>query len=211
MHEPHRICAGAFPTAVGAHVRYGRDAHDRKVILCPEVVGTCNKGIQMKSFNTPSLLLAGLLALAGAANAQTAAGTSNVPNKAGEASTMTNGVPNAMTTNTPGSETPAMTKGQIRQDAKGRDAASATTNSPGRAGEASTMVQGRPNANPNAPTLTKSKSERRMEREMKRAQRKQEREMAAMGHRGAEPATAAGISPNSSAGNPSVFKGGTPK
>jgi hypothetical protein len=163
----------------------------------------------MKNFTTPSLLLAGLMALAGVANAQTAAGTTDVPSKAGEASTMTNGVPNAKTTNTPGSEAPAMTKSQIREDAKGRDAATATTNSPGRAGEASTMVQGKPNANPDAPTLTKSKSERRMEKEMKKAQRKQDREMAAMGHRGANPAV--GTSPNTAEGNPSVFNGGTPK
>ena len=165
----------------------------------------------MKNFTTTSLLLAGLMAVAGVANAQAAAGTSDVPSKAGEASTMTNGVPNAKTTNTPGSGAPAMTKGQTRQEAMGRDAASATTNSPGRAGEASTMVEGKPNANPDAPTLTKSKSDLRMEREMKRAQRKQQRESAAMGQRGAEAATAAGISPNSAAGSPSVFEGGTPK
>ncbi len=165
----------------------------------------------MKTSTTASLLLTGLMALAGVASAQTGAATSNVPTTAGEASTTTNGAPNAMTTNTPGSETPAMSKGQVRQDAKGRDSASATTNSPGRAGEASTMVQGKPNANPDAPTLTKSKSERRSEREMKRAQRKQERDMAVMGQKGAQVGAEAGTPENSPAGNPSVFKGGTPK
>ena len=165
----------------------------------------------MKNFTTPSLLLASLMAIAGVASAQTATGTSNVPAMAGEASTTTNGVPNAMTSNTPGSEMPAMTKGEIRQDAKGRDAASATTRSPGRAGEASTTVKGNPNANPDAPTLTKSKSERRMEREMKIAQRKQNREMAVMGQKGAQVGAEAGTPQNSPAGNPSVFKGGTPQ
>jgi hypothetical protein len=158
-----------------------------------------------------SLLLAGLIALAGAASAQTAAGTSNVPMKAGEASTMTQGVPNALTTNTPGSETPALTKGEIRNEAKGRDAATATTRSPGRAGEASTMVKGDPNANPDSPMLTKSKSERRMEKEMKKAESKRVRELAVMGQKGAQVGAEAGTPQNSPAGNPSVFKGGTPQ
>ena len=165
----------------------------------------------MKNFTTSSILLASLLAIAGIASAQTAAGTSNVPAMAGEASTTTNGVPNAMTTNTPSSEMPAMSKGEIRQDAKGRDAASATTRSPGRAGEASTMVMGKPNANPDAPTLTKSRSERRMEREIKIAQRKHNRELAVMGQKGAQVGAEAGTPQNSPAGNPSVFKGGTPQ
>ena len=49
----------------------------------------------MKKLATPSLLLAGLIAFAGVAQAQTASATSDVPVKAGEASTMTQGVPNA--------------------------------------------------------------------------------------------------------------------
>lgn len=158
-----------------------------------------------------SLLLAGLIALAGAASAQTAAGTSNVPMKAGEASTMTQGVPNALTTNTPGSEAPALTKGEIRNDAKGRDAATATTRSPGRAGEATTMIKGDPNANPDSPMLTKSKSERRMEKEMKKAESKRVRELAVMGQKGAQVGAEVGTPQNSPAGNPSVFKGGTPQ
>lgn len=165
----------------------------------------------MKNFSTPCLLLAGLMALAGVANAQTAEVTSDVPMQAGEASTMTNGVPNAMTTNTISADVPAMTKSQIRQEAKGRDAASATTHSPGRAGEASTMVKGNPNADPDSPMLNKSRSERKMEKEMKKAQRKQERELSVMGQRGAQVGAEVGTPQNSPAGNPSVFKGGTPQ
>ncbi len=165
----------------------------------------------MNKHATTSLLLAGLMALAGVASAQTAAGTSNVPMQAGEASTMTQGVPNARTTNTPGSLAPAMTKSEIREEAQGRGGASATTRSPGRAGEASTMVKGRPNANPDAPTLTKSKSERKMERELKKAEARRAREMAVMGQKGAQVGAEVGTPQISPAGNPSVFKGGTPK
>lgn len=165
----------------------------------------------MNKHATSSLLLAGLMALAGVASAQTAAGTSDVPMQSGEASTMTQGVPNAKTTNTPGSEAPAMTKSEIREDAQGRSAATATTRTPGRSGEASTMVNGVPNANPDSPMLTKSRSERRMEKEMKKADRKQARETAVMGQRGAQVGAEAGTPQNSPAGNPSVFKGGTPK
>lgn len=158
-----------------------------------------------------SLLLAGLIALAGVANAQTAAATSDTPVQAGEASTLTQGVPNAKTTNTPGSEAPALTKSEIREDAQGRSAASATTRTPGRAGEASTMVKGDPNANPDSPMLTKSKSERKMEKELKKAESKQAREIAVMGQKGAQVGAEPGTPPNSPAGNPSVFKGGTPQ
>ena len=141
----------------------------------------------MTKFATPSLLLAGLIAFAGVANAQTAAATSNTPLQAGEASTMTQGVPNAKTTNSGSAEMPAMTtKSEIREDAQGRSKATATTRSPGRAGEASTMVNGVPNANPDSPMLTKSKSERKMEKEMKKADRKHARETAVMGQTGAQ-------------------------
>ena len=140
----------------------------------------------MNKYATHSLLLAGLMALAGVAHAQTGAVTSDVPVKAGEASTMTQGVPNAKTTNSPASEAPAMTKSEIREDAQGRGKATATNRTPGRAGEHSTMVNGKPNANPDAPTLSKSKSEIRAEKELKKAQRKQEREMAVMGQKGAQ-------------------------
>lgn len=164
----------------------------------------------MKKLVAPSLLLAGLMALTGAAHAQTAAGTSNVPMQAGEASTTTQGVPNAKTTNSTASEAPVMSKSEIREDAKGRNAATATTHSPGRAGEASTMVGGRPNGDPTAPTLSKSKSERKIEKEMKKAEAKRTREMAMMGQKGAQMGAEVGTPHVSPAGNPSVFKGGTP-
>jgi hypothetical protein len=160
---------------------------------------------------TPSLLLAGLIALAGAAHAQSAATTSDVPTRAGEASTMTQGAPNAATTNTPGSEAAPVTRTQAREDAQGRSKASATTHTPGRAGEASTMVKGNPNADPDSPLLNKSKSERKMEKEMKKAQARQARELAVMGQKGAQVGAEVGTPQVSPAGNPSVFKGGTPQ
>ena len=171
------------------------------------------KEIRMKMIANSSLLLAGLMAFAGVAQAQTAAGTSDVPVNAGEASTTTQSVPNAKTTNSLATEAPMMnqSKSEIREDAQGRSNASASTRSPGRAGEASTMVDGRPNANPDVPTLSKSRSEIRVEKEMKKAQRKQDREIAVMGQIGAQAGAEAGTPQVSPAGNPSVFKGGTPK
>lgn len=165
----------------------------------------------MTKFSTPSILLAGLIAVAGVVHAQTAAVTSDVPVQAGEASTTTQGVPNAKTTNSVTSDAPALTKSEIREDAQGRSKATATTRSPGRAGEASTMVNGVPNANPDSPMLTKSKSERKMEKEMKKAERKQARELAVMGQKGAQAGAEVGTPQISPAGNPSVFKGGTPQ
>jgi hypothetical protein len=94
-----------------------------------------------------SVLLAGLLAVAGAqAQSASASGSSDLSPKAGEASTQTLGVPNMAPTNSPVSEAPRLSREQLREDAQGRDAAAATTSVPGRAGEATTMVQGRPNA-----------------------------------------------------------------
>lgn len=183
------------------------------VVHCPESSGLLTKEIRMKMIANSSLLLAALMAFAGVAQAQTAAGTTDVPVSAGEASTMTQGVPNAKTTNSVGAEAQMVNKSktEIREDAQGRSNASATTRSPGRAGEASTMVEGRPNANPDAPTLNKSRSELRVEREMKKAQRKQERAIAVMGQKGAQVDAEVGTPQVSPAGNPSVFKGGTPK
>ena len=98
-----------------------------------------------------SILLAGLLAVAGAqAQSSSASGSSDVPTRAGEASTTTRGVPNAVTTNSPMTEAPK-TREMNSQEAKGMGAAAATTSVPGRAGEATTMVHGQPNMNPNAP------------------------------------------------------------
>jgi hypothetical protein len=57
-----------------------------------------------KSIIARSLLLAGVLTAGAAAQAQTywsSTGTSDSPQQAGEASTMTNGVPNMVTTNSP--------------------------------------------------------------------------------------------------------------
>lgn len=94
-----------------------------------------------------SILLAGLLSVAAAqAQSTSASGSSDLPPKAGEASTQTNGAPNMAPTNNPVSEAPRLSREQIREDAHGQGAATATTRVPGRAGEATTMVQGRPNA-----------------------------------------------------------------
>ena len=94
-----------------------------------------------------SILLAGLLAVAGVhAQSAPASGSSDLPPKAGEASTQTHGVPNKLTTNSPVTEAPILDKDQVRQEANGQSNASVTTPVPGKAGEASTMVQGRPNA-----------------------------------------------------------------
>jgi hypothetical protein len=98
-----------------------------------------------------SILLAGLLAVGGAqAQGSSASGSSDVPMQAGEASTMTRGVPNAATTNSPVTEAPK-TREMVRQEAHGMGAAAATTMVPGRAGEATTMINGQPNMNPNVP------------------------------------------------------------
>ena len=100
-----------------------------------------------------SILLAGLLAVAGVqAQSTSASGSSDLPPKAGEASTQTYGAPNAATTNSPVTEAPK-TREMIRQEAQGMGAAAATTAVPGRAGEASTMVHGQPNIDPNTPPL----------------------------------------------------------
>lgn len=98
------------------------------------------------------LLLAGLLAAAGAqAQSTPAAGNSDGPPKAGEASTQTQGVPNARTTNSPVTEAPVQGKDAVRQEAQGMGAAAATSSVAPKAGEASTYVQGKPNADPAAP------------------------------------------------------------
>jgi hypothetical protein len=99
-----------------------------------------------------SVLLAGLLAAAGAqAQSTPAAGSSDLPPKAGEASTQTQGAPNAATTNSPVTEAPAVSKDEKRQEAQGMGAAAATSSVPPKAGEASTTVQGKPNIDPNMP------------------------------------------------------------
>ncbi|MDB5872739.1 MAG: hypothetical protein JWQ07_2181 [Ramlibacter sp.] len=111
-----------------------------------------------------SVLMAGLLAAAGAqAQSTPAAGNSDVPPKAGEASTQTGGAPNALTTNSTASEAPISTKDALRQDAQGMNRAAATSSVPPRAGEASAMVRGKPNVDPNGVVGPRSRAEVRAE------------------------------------------------
>lgn len=117
------------------------------------------------------LLLAGVLAAAGAAQAEY---TFDVPTQAGEASTMTGGAPNRTTSNVPytyygQSRSSTATMGAApavvydsyaypssvyilpapvttqRSDPYSRSSASETSNVPERAGEASNMTRGAPN------------------------------------------------------------------
>jgi hypothetical protein len=157
-----------------------------------------------------SVLLAGLMAAAGAqAQSTSAGGSSDLPPKAGEASTQTNGVPNAATTNSPVTEAPVSTKDAIRQEANGTGGASATTSVPGRAGEASTMVRGKPNADPNDPMASKSRAEVRSEAAMQRAQTGATRASQMMGSPGY--GSSAGRPATLPVDMPSVFQGGTPQ
>lgn len=92
------------------------------------------------------IALVAAFALSSAAYAQKAAETTNVPQRAGEASTMTGGSPNAKTTNsttTAGKSSTAASSAMGNTSGKG--SASATTNVPDRAGQASTMTKGVPN------------------------------------------------------------------
>jgi hypothetical protein len=98
------------------------------------------------------IALIAAFAVSGAAYAQKANETSNTPQRAGEASTMTGGAPNAKTTNettTPSPADKAMTKrakGKMAKKGKSNMAtATETSNTPQRAGEASTMTGGVPN------------------------------------------------------------------
>ena len=104
------------------------------------------------------LLLAGLLAAAGAqAQSTPAAGSSDGPPKAGEASTQTMGAPNAKTTNSTATEAPIPNnKDVVRQEAQGMGAASATSPIAPKAGEASTFVRGAPNAEPAPHAMTRA-------------------------------------------------------
>jgi hypothetical protein len=118
----------------------------------------------MKKSLSRVLLLAGVVAAAGVAQAE----TFNTPTQAGEASTMTQGAPNLLTDNPGlsygvqgGVDTRAMGAGPATITGyetttvygmpsthlwpERRDGATATFNVPGRAGEASTMTNGVPN------------------------------------------------------------------
>jgi hypothetical protein len=108
-----------------------------------------------KSIASSSVLLAALLACAGIAQAQqstaevragahnmtSASATSNVPSRSGEASTMTNGVPNLMTSNPQPGEMGIESKLTVR-----------------RAGEMSSMVNGVPNMDPNDHAQNRARS-----------------------------------------------------
>ena len=156
------------------------------------------------------VLLAGLLAAAGVqAQSTSASGSSDLPPKAGEMSTQSQGVPNAATSNSPVTEAPLPGKDAIRQDAHGMSGASATTSVPGKAGEMSTTVQGRPNANPNDPMVGKSRAEVRGEVATKRAERDATRASRMMGNAGY--GAAVGKPANLPADAPTVFEGGTPQ
>ena len=156
------------------------------------------------------VLLAGLLAAAGVqAQSTSASGSSDLPPKAGEMSTQSQGVPNAATSNSPVTEAPLSSKDAVRQDASGQSGASATTSVPGKAGEMSTTVQGRPNANPNDPMVGKSRAEVRGEVESKRAERDVARASRMMGAPGY--GAPIGKPANLPADSPTVFQGGTPQ
>jgi hypothetical protein len=114
-----------------------------------------------RSRTTASLLLAGLLASAGAFAQSTSSASSNVPLQAGEASTVSRGVPNMAPSAVQVDPMPATgTMGAAPADpavvapsdpAYGgrvvpRGSASVTSNVPTGAGEASTMTRGVPNA-----------------------------------------------------------------
>jgi hypothetical protein len=115
-----------------------------------------------KTFQTSALLLSGLMA-AGIAQAE----TYDTPQQAGEASTMTMGAPNQLTTNSPyggnsvvvdttvlGAPATVYSYSYVpdtvvthvyRPELVSRNASAATFNVPSRAGEASTMTGGAPN------------------------------------------------------------------
>ena len=156
------------------------------------------------------VLLAGLLAAAGVqAQSTSASGSSDLPPKAGEMSTQSQGVPNAATSNSPVTEAPLSNKDATRQDASGMSGASATTSVPGKAGEMSTTVQGRPNANPNDPAVGKSRAEVRGEVASKRAERDAARASRMMGSSGY--GTPVGTPATLPIDSPSVLQGGTPQ
>ena len=104
----------------------------------------------IKAKTTLSLLLAGLMA--GGAWAQTASATSDVPLKAGEASTQTRGQPNMATANQPTAAAPVTSATGVPVDS-----ATVTSNTPTMAGEASTTTNGVPNMSTNNPVTDGSR------------------------------------------------------
>ncbi len=101
------------------------------------------------------VLLAGMLATAGVYAQSTygpgSSGSSDLPPKAGEASTQTNGVSNATTTNSHVSEAPAPGAGTTSSNTRAMGAGAVTSNVATKPGEASTYVMGSPNADPMKP------------------------------------------------------------
>lgn len=97
-----------------------------------------------------SIVFAAAMAAAGVAQAQLAE-TTNTPQRAGEASTMTGGAPNSQTSNLPGTTTNKQTSGMgnTGSETAGKAAAAETTSTPQRPGEASTMTGGAPNVKTN--------------------------------------------------------------
>jgi hypothetical protein len=92
-----------------------------------------------------SMLIAMTLAASTAAYAGGASESTESPQRAGEMSTMTNGVPNLKTTNSPYGDRVAQ-GGRI---ANTQLTASETSDTPLRAGEMSTMTRGAPNVSTN--------------------------------------------------------------
>lgn len=185
----------------------------------------------MKS-HTPSVLLTALLMAGGAfAQGTGAVDIHRLPPGAGEASTMVGGRPNA------NPDDPRLLRSQQilqaereqkraerlagdgRFDTRQMGAGPSIHRVPPDAGEASTVIRGRPNANPNDPRLYKSREELQAEREQKRAQRLADRESrSATRQMGAGPAihrvppdageasTMVGGSPNANPSDPRLYK-----
>lgn len=172
----------------------------------------------MKTHITLSFLLAGLMAAAGVqaqttdistkdqirqqANGQTgAAVTSNVAPRAGEASTMTQGQPNA--------NVPVNTESRAAVKAEARSANKSGTISKGDIG--TTDGKGQQAGLEAKPTDGKTRAELRAERNMKKAQKKADKNLAVMGNSGVNPPNPAGTPATMPAGSLSVQQGGTAK
>lgn len=144
-----------------------------------------------------SVLLTGLLAGAGFAHAQNtgAAATNASPAKAGEHSTMTQGVPNmpkAVGENTR-ADVKAQTRAAVSKDGAVSRGTIGTADATGQQAGLETK-----------PTDGKTRAEVKAERQMQKAQKRADRNLAAM--------STSGMSTGVPAGNPSPLAGqGTPK
>ena len=144
------------------------------------------------SSRTPSLLLSALLLLAGSAFAQASGpppGVSKLPPGSGEASTRVGGSPNANPEDPRINRSREELKAERDQKKADRQAARTSRKStremgaspaidrvPSGSGEASTMIGGRVNANPDDPRINKSREEIMAERDAKKAQRQAARD-----------------------------------